>query len=175
VHHTVLEAGVEAEVVRFGEELDVELLADGHAELALEVVADGDLDDVRVTAVARETPLEDDRCEDRRRLLRPGGDPEEHELPFELRHADLAGPPLGHHGELDDLLDEIAVPRDGSLGVVDVGGVAQPVVGRGGAPSERDATDGQRTDEPGQHADQHQRAPAGAHLGSRDGDDRGDR
>ena len=69
----VLEAGVEAEVVGLAEELDRELRAERHVELALEVLPQHDLDDVGVGRGAGEAAVEHDRIDDaaRARGVRP--------------------------------------------------------------------------------------------------------
>ena len=66
VHLAALEARVEAEVVRLAEELDGELRADRHVDLALEVLAEHDLDDVGIGRGLGEAPLQHDRIDDRR-------------------------------------------------------------------------------------------------------------
>ena len=74
---SALEARVEAEEVLLGEEPDRELRADRHVDLALEVLAQDDLDDVGIGGGLGEPALEHDRLDDLGRLAGPGGDPDE--------------------------------------------------------------------------------------------------
>jgi hypothetical protein len=171
VDDAVLEPGVEPEVVGLGEEPHRELSADGHVELPLEVVAQRDLDHARVSAGAGEAALEDLGLERRRRLVRTGGDAEERVLALDLGDGHPSRPRVADHRELDDVLEEVAVAGDRAAGVVDVGGLPEPVVGGAGAARQRNAADRQRADGPGEDTDEHHRGPPGSELGTGDGQD----
>ena len=165
-----LEPGVEAEVVRLAQELDRELRPEGHVDLALEVLPQDDLDDVRVGRRAREATVEHDRIDERRGIAGSGGDADEGVVAVDLGDADATDPAVGDDGEGGELVDELGVAEHVAPGVVDLDGLAQAVIGGGGAAGEGDAADGDRAHHAGQEPDQHQAEPARAHLGSSDGD-----
>ena len=85
-----------------------------------------------------------------------GGDADEGVVALDLGDADAADPAVGDDGEVGELVDELGVAEHVAAGVVDLGRLAQAVVGGGGAAGEGDAADGDRAHHAGQQPDQHE-------------------
>ena len=90
----------------------------------------------------------------------------------DLGDADAAEPALGDRRELDDLVGQLGVAQHRAAGIVDLGRLAEAVVGGGGAAGQRDAADGDGAHHAGEQADEHEAEPARADLGAGDGDGR---